>query len=173
MMKRCRASSSLRRRSRAFTLAEVCVSVLIVGVMLAAAAQTLGQSSMLQFRISERTRAKQLARALMAEILQQTYVETIGTPTFGPEGGETRATYDDVDDYNGLTETSPTSKDGTSLNVPSASTWKRTVSVVWMNGSTLTVAAPQAETGVKLITVNVYHRNVLITSLVALKGNGA
>jgi len=169
---RARTTSSGTHAMRGFTIAEVCVSVLIVGMMLAAAAQTLGQSSTLQFHISERTRAKQLARALLAEILQQTYVETVGTPTFGPEAGETRATYDDVDDYNGLSETSPISKAGASLNVPFSSTWKRTVNVVWANPSTLAVASPQVDTGVKLITVNVYHKNVLITSLSAVKGNG-
>ena len=161
--------SSAERARRGFTLVEVCVSVVIVGVMLAAAAQTLGQSSMLQFRISERARAKQLARALMAEIMQQAYVEPTQTPALGAENAETRATYDDVDDYNGLSETSPTSKDGTSLNVPFASTWKRTVTVVWANPTTLAAASPQTETGLKLITVNVYHKNVLITTLTAIR----
>ena len=145
--------------------------VLIVGVMLAAAAQTLGQSSMLQFRINERTRATQLARAMISEIMQQAYIEPTQTPTFGAEASETRSTYDDVDDYNGLSETSPKNKDGSTMNVPSASNWRRNVTVVWANRLTLAMASPQTESGVKLITVSVYHRNVLITSQSALKGN--
>lgn len=159
------------RSATGFTIAEVAVCVLIVGVMLAAAAHTLGQSSMLQFRINERTRANQLARAMLAEIMQQAYIEPTQTPTFGAETSETRSTFDDVDDYNGLSETSPKSKDGTSLNVPSSTNWRRTVSVVWANRLTLAAASPQAESGVKLITVSVYHCNVLITSQSALKGN--
>ena len=154
---------------RGFTLVEVCVSVLIVGVMLAAALQTVGQSGLMQYRLSERSRANHLARMLMAEVLQQAYAETTAARVFGAESGESRATYEDVDDYNGLVESPPANKDGSTFNLPSASTWKRTVAVVWIDPTTLSVASPQTETGAKLITVSVYHNGVLVTKLSAVR----
>jgi hypothetical protein len=105
-------------------------------------------------------------------MLQQSYQESgVTTTVLGPESGEARTTYDDVDDYNGLNDTSPRNKDDSVMGVPSASTWRRTVTVVWANPLTLAQAATQTETGVKLITVNVYHRNVLVTKLSAVKTN--
>jgi MSHA pilin protein MshD len=158
-----------RGLARGFTLVEVCVSVLIVGVMLAAALQTVGQSGLMQYRLSERARAGQLARMLMAEVLQQAYAETSATPAFGAESGETRATYEDVDDYDGLVETPPTNKDGSSLHLPAAGTWKRTVSVQSADPETLDTASLHADQGAKLVTVSVYHNNVLVTKLCAVR----
>lgn len=157
------------RRPRAFTIAEVSVCVVIVGVMLVAALQTVGQSATVQQRIATRTRGSQLARAMLAEVMQQNYVEPSVTPVFGPEGGETRATYDDVDDYNGLIDSTSVGKDGSSLAVPSASLWKRTVAVEWADPLTLKAVAPQLETGVKLITVTVQYKNVVVTKAQALR----
>lgn len=160
----------LRGRRGGFTLVEVSVCVVIVGVMLAAVMQTVGQSSVMQFRLAERSRAAQLARSMMAEILAQPYQDAlVATTTLGPEPGELRATYDDIDDYNGLTESPPTAKDGTSLNLPSASTWRRSVSVAWVTPTTL--ASSATESGLKKITVSVYHRGTLVYTLSALKGN--
>lgn len=159
-------------RRSAFTIVEVSVCVVIVGVMLAAVMQTVGQSSLMQFRVAERTRGAQLARSLLAEVMQQPYTDpVVTTTTIGPEGGETRATWDDVDDYDGLVESPPVNKDGTSMNVPSAGTWRRTVSVTWINPSTLATASPQVESGAKLVTVSVYHRSVLVAKLSAVRTN--
>jgi MSHA pilin protein MshD len=158
---------------RGFTIAEVSVCVVIVGMMLAAVMQTVGQASVLQYRVVQRARANQLARMLMAEVVQQAYAETgiAGTTTLGPESGETRATYEDVDDYNGLSESPPVNKDGSTMNVPSASSWRRTVSVQWLNPTTLALASPQSESGAKLITVNVYYKTILVTKLTAIRTN--
>jgi MSHA pilin protein MshD len=157
---------------RGFTIAEVSVCVVIVGVMLATALQTVGQSGIMQYRIAERTRGAQLARMMMAEIMQQPYQEAgVTTTVLGPESGEARATYDDVDDYNGMDGSPPRNKDDSVMSVPSATTWRRTVTVVWVNPLTLGPAATQIETGAKLITVNVYHKNVLVTKLSAIKSN--
>lgn len=146
---------------------------MIVGVMLAAVMQTVGQANLMQFRISERTRAAQLARLLMAEIVSQSYAEggVSSTITLGAESGETRATYDDVDDYNGLVESPPLNHDGSAISLSGASTWRRTVAVEWLNPTTLASASPQADTGVKRITVTVYHRGFACATLSSIRTN--
>jgi MSHA pilin protein MshD len=162
----------LRGRARGFTIVEVSVCVIIVGVMFSAVMQTVGQSAIMQFKVSERTSGMQLARMLMVEIMQQAYTEPSTTTTaLGPESGETRPTFEDVDDYNGLSESPPVNMDGTAINVPSASTWRRTVTVVWVNPATLATASPQVETGVKKITVNVSHNGFAVATLTAIRSN--
>jgi MSHA pilin protein MshD len=157
--------------SRGFTLVEVCVSVVIVAVMLAASMQTVGQSRLMQYRLTERTRGSELAGLLMDEIMQQYYCDPVGgTGTLGPDSGETRAIYNDVDDYASFSESPPTNKDGTSVNLQAPTTWRRTATVIWVNPTTLAAAA--SESGAKKITVNVYHNGFLVSTLSAIRGNG-
>jgi MSHA pilin protein MshD len=96
-----------RRLRSGFSIVEVTVSIVLTGIMLTVALQTVSQSNLTQHRTLERARAGELARMLANEILQHSYVEPVAAATFGAESGETRATYDDVDDYNGLSESPP------------------------------------------------------------------
>ena len=161
----------VRRRDRAtgFTLVEASVSVLIVGVMLVAALQTVSHSRLVQYRLAERARGEHLARALLAEIVQQRYADPDVAPVFGPELGESRATYDDVDDYNGLNDTLLTARDGVALAVPRANTWRRAVVITWMNPATLAPASPHLESGAKRVTVSTYHNGVRVAECVAVR----
>jgi len=104
--------------ARGFTLIE-----LVVGITLVAIAATLLVSLIVPaVRQSAeplvQQRASSLAQALMDEILSKRYDELTpdgGVPpcspcstTLGADAGETRATYDDVDDYNALCGNSTT-----------------------------------------------------------------
>ena len=52
-----------------------------------------------------RSSAMLLGRDMLEEITSRAYAEPVSAPAFGPEFGEiNRALYDDVDDYNGLSE---------------------------------------------------------------------
>jgi hypothetical protein len=63
----------------------------------------------------------------MAEILQLPYQDPQGGTTFGAESGETRTTFDDLNDYNGYSESPPKSKDGSPL--PDVTGWTRQVTI--------------------------------------------
>ena len=63
---------------RSFSLVEVVVSVLIMGVMFVAALNTVGAARGGEYRLAEREQALLLAQALMAEILQQAYIDAAG-----------------------------------------------------------------------------------------------
>jgi hypothetical protein len=122
-----------------------------------------------EYKIAERGRGMHLAQDLMVEILQQSYLEPVDTPLFGPEASEadtSRADYDDVDDYNGWSASPPQQRDGTVM--ADWSGWSRGVTVVWANPAELTQAAV-SDAGIKRITVTVAHDGVPVASLVALR----
>jgi MSHA pilin protein MshD len=160
-----------RRLCSGFSIVEVTVSIVLTGIMLTVALQTVSQSNLTQHRTLERARAGELARMLANEILQHSYVEPVAAATFGAESGETRATYDDVDDYNGLSESPPRYRDGTTVNGPRANTWRRTVSVTWANPITLADASPYQESGIKKITITVSRNNVPLATVTTLRSN--
>jgi type II secretory pathway pseudopilin PulG len=159
-----------RHRRRAFSLAEAAVATVVVGIMLAAAIETVGASRTGQVWNSERLRALALASSLMGEITDTYYRDPAAAVVlFGPESGESqalRSSLNDADDFNGLNDAPPTNRDGTVI--PNLASWKRTVSVAWVYlMAPGTVAA--TETGVKRITVSVYRGTVKMAELVAYR----
>jgi len=155
-----------------FTLVEAVMSMLIVGLMLVAALNTVGASKVAQARNAEQTIGPMLAEDLMTEVLSQAYQEPVGTPSFGRESGEyswTRAAYDDVDDYAGWFSSPPEAKDNTDL--PDLTGWSREVSVAWAS-SVDPGATSVTANGIKRITVTVKHQGRTVAVLSALRTNG-
>lgn len=163
--------SSRRPTSRAFSMIETTVCILIVGITLVAALNTLGASVSGQSKTNDRSVGQLLAQALMSEILQQAYVEPVDTPAFGRESGESassRANYDDVDDYDGYTESPPQMKDGTILTEYAG--WQRTVSVNWASGLDFR-ANSLIDSGLKRIVVTVSHNGVTAATTTAVRSD--
>jgi len=97
------------------------------------------------------TIANHLAEDLMEEILEKRWDENTpvgggsianGSKTapanFGTAEGETRATFDDVDDYHGLSENPPT--DATNTAMSGYNNFTRAVSVIYVDTSDLNTA---------------------------------
>jgi MSHA pilin protein MshD len=93
------------RRQTGATLVELIISVVIIATLSTSAmmliAQTTGRSADPVIRIQ----AIAIAEAYMEEIISQPLGDPAGGDTGGPEAGETRAVYDDVTDYHGLSDT--------------------------------------------------------------------
>jgi prepilin-type N-terminal cleavage/methylation domain-containing protein len=128
-------TTSLRQRGAdrsrgAFTLIECLVSVLIVGVVLVAAVGTFGQIAKGRQNQVDRTAGVALGEQLLAEILQCYFKEPGSASTaLGPDTGETtRAAFDDVDDYDGLSSSPPVLRDGTTM--PDYAGWTRSTAVI-------------------------------------------
>lgn len=157
------------RARRAFSLIEASISILIVGLMLGAALQTLGASRVGQVWNSERLRALALAQALMGEVVDQYYKDPAAIVVlFGPELGENqavRATLNDVDDYDAL-DGPPTNRDGSTI--PGLTNWRRTVTVVWVDPQNPS-AVSILDTGLKRITVAVYRGQIKMAELTAYR----
>jgi type II secretory pathway pseudopilin PulG len=157
------------RRQAGFTLMEAVISTVIVAVMFMTALNTVGASKITQHKTSLVSRGRMLAESLLAEILEQSYQEPGDTHVFGRESGElqtSRAAYDDVDDYNGWSESPPVAKDGTAL--PNSANWRRTVTVEWVDPLNPGQAS-STETGAKRITVVATFKNVPQATVVAVK----
>lgn len=161
------APASVRRGG--FTLIEAVMSMLIVGLMLVAALNTVGASKLSQARNTERVRGPLLAQDLMAEILSQNYEEPVDTVGFGRESGESggdRADWDDVDDYDGWSKSPPQKKDGTVM--PDLQGWGREVTVTWANA--FTPDSPSvAATDLKRIDVKVTYQGRTVATISALR----
>jgi len=116
------------RHKNGFTLIEVLIAILLVGLAIAAlisANGALTQANGAGIELST-------AEFLIEQIRELTTVlpvidPTTGTTTFGPETSETLASYDDIDDFNGASFSPPISADRNSLNDLSAYTQQITV----------------------------------------------
>lgn len=155
--------------ARAFTLVEATISVVIVGVMVVAALNTVGATRLGEYKIAASGRGLLLAQDLMAEIRQKSYEDPNAPILFGPESGEgttNRTDFDDVDDFHNWSASPPEDTDGTDMT--GLTGWARQVQVVWMNPSDLsqTVGSDQ---GVKRMTVTVTHNDVPMASMTAFR----
>jgi MSHA pilin protein MshD len=152
-----------------FTLMEAVLSTVIVAVMLVTALNTVGASRLTQHKAVLVSRGRMFAESLLTEILEQGYQNPTGQDVFGLEPGKagtTRAAYNDVDDYDGLSESPPVAKDGSGL--PNSANWSRTVAVVWVDPLDPT-QVKSAESGAKRITVVAAFRNVPQATVVAVR----
>ena len=169
--------------SPGFTLVEAVFATLLVGLLLVAALSTAGASARLQSHGSDRGTGELLAQGLMNEILVQAYRDPGPNPIFGPEPGKTtipasRTNFNDVDDYNGWSESPPQNKDGSVITMtnpdnttsPAFPGWGRSVAVAWVTSSDLTTVS-STETGVKRIIVTVTHNHTVVTTSTAIKAN--
>ncbi|MDB5172346.1 MAG: methylation site containing protein [Phycisphaerales bacterium] len=156
---------------RGFTLIESTIALVVVSVMMVAAMSVAGQSARSRTVQQEQVRGEALARQLLSEIMQEPYQQSgVTTTVLGPEAGETRSTYNDVDDFNGLSESPPKFASGTAI--PGFTGWTRAAKVEWVSvtgllSSTFTVSS--TETGMKRITVTVTAPSGKVTALVGLR----
>jgi PKD repeat protein len=144
-------------------------SVVVVGVLLTASVATVGSAKAVETLTARRARGQQLALDLMTEILQHSYADTVNAPLFGREGSESatsRALYNDVDDYNGWTESPPQFKNDSVM--PDLSGWTRSVLVEWADPTTL-AATNTTNTGVKRITVTVVRSGKVVASMIGYR----
>jgi hypothetical protein len=124
-----------------------------------------------QIDTADLARAQELARELMTEILDQPYEEPLDTIQFGPEASEvttpeTRANFDDVDDYKDWNKDNDLviqEKDGTPLNI--AGDWVRTADVEFVKDVDLS-KANGADVGVKRVIVTVERGGKQLVTLV-------
>lgn len=142
---------TLRPHRKGVSLVEVVVSTVLVSIVLVTSMQTLTNTSTVRTIASEHNHAPDFASCLFSEIMSHRYSDPEGGTTIGPESGETRATYDDVDDYHGLTQAPP--RDRTDSVIAEASGWTWTAAVYFCDPNTL--LSSNSATGLKRIDITV------------------
>jgi MSHA pilin protein MshD len=118
--------------SRGFTLIELVITIVIIGVGIAGFAQLLNTSTINSVDPMVRQQANAVARAYLEEIMLKSFCDpdvTIDCPTDCNAGstcssavctnsiGETRATFDDVCDYQGLPDNIVRDQTGTDIGL--------------------------------------------------------
>lgn len=166
----CRFKARRGERGRsAFTLVEAVMSMLIVSVMLVSAMRAAGSSGLVQYKSAERATGRLLASGLLNDIMPLAYRDPGTTPVFGTESGESttsKAAWNDVDDFNGWTESPPQDRDG---NVMSDLTgWSRSVTVDRVDAANPSQVSA-VPTGAKRITVTVRHNNLVVATRVGIR----
>jgi hypothetical protein len=78
------------------------MSILGIGVVAVSAALTAGSQQ--TAAVADVRLATELAEAMLEEILALPYDDPDGASALGPEGGESRLTFDNTDDFHGYTE---------------------------------------------------------------------
>jgi hypothetical protein len=107
-----------RYRRPALSYVEVLMSLMLIATAVAASLRALGSYAMGRQAFEERAIAIELANQLMAEINQLPFADPAGGNTIALDSGENasnRATFDDIDDYNGYDQSPPRDRSNTSL----------------------------------------------------------
>jgi len=151
------------KNEQGMTLLEVILMIVVLSVGLTGVLVYFIQGVKNSSNSQISTVAAVLAQDLMEEIKSKCWDETSTTTspcggtvtpsTIGADGGETRATYDDVDDYNGLSDSPPEDSQGNSM--PAAfNDYTRSVSVCYVASSDLNTCTG-GTSNYKKITVTV------------------
>ncbi len=159
-----------RPPGRGFTLVEAVISLAIVTTMVVVGLEMMGASAKARIVQREQASATGLARQLLSEIRPCRYADADQPTGFGPESGEVRVTFDDVDDYNGYVEIPPRFKTGGA--VPGYDGWTWNASVARADRSNPQTSSG-SETGLKRITVTVTSPTDRQTVLVALRSRSS
>ncbi len=155
-------NKSRRALRGGYTLVEVAVSTMLISVVLVGAMNVAGYATRGQLDNKQRAQGKLIANAMLAEILELAYEEPTATPVFGPESGEVRATYDDVDDYKLFSDSPPLDKQGAAL--AGGTDLTRSVVVSYVEPNSLT-ATSNTDQGIKRIVVTVARGGTELVSM--------
>jgi len=153
-----------------YALVEVVVASLVAGIVLVGALLALSGALRSAVWASQAARAASLAQDLMDEILTASYRDPDQPPLWGVEeaSANTRASFDDVDDYDGWTESPPQKRDGTPL--AGLAGWQREVTVRNVDPDDVTKElATTDDRGLRRVRVLVSYQNRVLADLVSLK----
>lgn len=93
-----------RKLLQAFTLIEALLAAVILAMSISAIVMPFTVGMACESADGRRTLAVNLAQEMMEEILTKPFLDPAGVMTLGPESGETRTTFNCIDDYNGFVE---------------------------------------------------------------------
>jgi MSHA pilin protein MshD len=161
-----------RNHRRGITMAETIVSTLLVGMVLVGTIQLVAPIIRSGSVMSDKLIATNMARELSEEIGTKLFMSpSSGDVEFtGPEAGETRAIYDDIDDFHGINNSPPVLSDGRVMTHLGG--WARVVKVTHAS-----LADPSADsgiyTGLKRVTVSVTKDGVTLATDVTIHAHAA
>jgi len=148
------------RLSSGMTIIEVVLAMVLLSMMLGAVLSAVELSARTQHSTADATYARSLAADLLEEVCGFAYADPAGAAEFavgGDENAADRSTFDDVDDFDGWSESPPIQSDGTP--VPGSDGWTRIVNVKWVDPLDPSIESV-TETGAKRVQVGVSRGGV-------------
>lgn len=159
-----------QRRFRGLTLVEVVISLVILGVAVAAGVQALGNFAAGSRTWQERSTALELANTLLAEIDSLPFCDPGGTNNISLDSGETsddRSTFDDIDDYNGWDACPP--KDKTNAPMTDYAGYRQQVTVAFDTSLATHTGATLTANTYKKITVTISKNDKTLARLITIR----
>ncbi len=153
-------------------MAETVISILLIGFVLGSTLQIVGPMARSTSVHADRLIAANLAAELTEEIATKRWASpSAGDPDLiGPDVGEIRATYDDVDDYDAWSAAPPMLSTG----VPNTALagWSRRVNVDHVLVSDASTISG-TYTGLKRVTVTVFKGDIELARVESLHSDSA
>jgi hypothetical protein len=156
-----------RRERGVFSFVEVLLASLVLALSATATAYWVETVNSLTYDADEQTVAGALVKIAEGVIASKPFREK-GSNTFGPESGETLATFDDLDDFHGLVSSPPFDADlapQTALG-----DWKTSVTIQGYNPLN---GQPNQNGDLRVIKVIVEHRSREVLTATWLRTRGA
>lgn len=159
---------------RGFTMVESLISMIIIGVTLVAAMNTVSSARKRDRWIGDVSRAATLASDLLAEVSSQQYADSSDSAmVFGPTATESatgnRSLFNDVNDYQNWSETTLRARNGTSLGY--SASWSRSVKVDFLDPTDGTTVVT-TDKGLARVTVTVTKSGKTVATLSTLRSAG-
>ncbi len=142
------------------TIIEVILAMVLLSMMLGGVLSAVELSARAQHSTADAIYARSLAADLLEEICGYPYNDPSGAAEYSVGGDEDpgdRSTFDDVDDFDGWSESPPIQADGTP--VPGAHGWTRIVTIKWVDPQNPSLGSV-TETGAKRVQVGVSRGGV-------------
>jgi type II secretory pathway pseudopilin PulG len=153
-----------RKLLNGFTLIEALLAAVILAMAITAIVMPFSAGVQNEGIDGRRTLAVNLAQGMMEEILTKPFYDSGGSTVLGPEPGETRFAFDNIDDYDGLSEADGQIKnmDGSVVTDPAAKGLSRNVrcAYVHVSGQNLSDAATFIR-----VTVEIRYNNQPLVTL--------
>lgn len=152
---------------RGLTMIEVAVSTMLVGTLILASLQTVGQVFRFRNETSNQQQGLGLAQQLVARIEQYPYQDPDGGGTFGREYFEVvlNQPRDDFDDFHGFTESPPQDATGTTLVGFEDWSWRASI----QRKDPVTLQDTYSDFGAAVLTVTVSRNGVDVAEMQSLR----
>jgi len=143
--------------ARGFTLIELVMAIVILAAALSGVLLVINQNTAKSGDPVITTQAQAVAQSYLEEIMLQAYSDPDGS-----DAGESRATYDDVDDYDGLTDNGARDQFGSAITSLADYTVSVSVAVTTLGATAaklVTVTAGRSGNTKSNVTLSAYRTN--------------
>ena len=150
-------------RPAGFTLIEAALVTCIIGFGVVSMLQLLAAGTMSNVQANELTTGLTLANNIREVTQNLAFCDPINPLDWGPEDGETLATYNDVDDFDKAAFSPPIDARRKSLSTFTG--WTQSITVQSVDPNRLTLVVPAGTTPMNKVTVTVTHKGKPICTL--------